>query len=94
MTEHSMKSYIPLSSAFLCQDCSNIGNDALVCPACASTVLLPLAGVLGRETPVPRGDDRPMTERREPSAQLWTLPSPTPNLRATEQINIEATGRP
>jgi hypothetical protein len=87
-----MKSYIPLSSAFLCQDCSNIGNDALVCPACASTVLLPLAGVLGRETPVPRGDDGPMAGRREPSARLRILSSLTPNLRAMAPLGTEVTG--
>lgn len=63
MTEHSNKVHIPLASAYLCQDCQEIGNDVLVCPACASTVLLPLAGVLDRETPIegimpaPRGDD-------------------------------------
>jgi primosomal protein N' len=41
--------YIPLSSAYLCQDCSCVGNCAEQCPACASTVLLALAGVLDRE---------------------------------------------
>jgi hypothetical protein len=48
MTCASMQ-YIPLSSAYLCQDCSCVGNCSKQCPACASTVLLPLAGVLDRE---------------------------------------------
>ena len=48
MTRASMQ-YIPLSSAYLCQDCSCVGNCAEQCPACASTVLMTLAGVLDRE---------------------------------------------
>ena len=42
--------HIPLSSAYLCQDCNCIGNCASQCPACASEVLLSLAGVLNRES--------------------------------------------
>jgi hypothetical protein len=48
MTRSSMQ-YIPLSSAYLCPDCGCVGNCAEQCPACASTVLMTLAGVLDRE---------------------------------------------
>ena len=41
--------YIPLKSAYLCQDCNAIGNSSRQCPACASEVLLSLAVVLNRE---------------------------------------------
>jgi len=41
--------HIPLSSAYLCQDCNCVGNCASKCPACASEVLMGLAGVLDRE---------------------------------------------
>jgi hypothetical protein len=41
--------HIPLTSAYLCQDCNSIGNCARQCPACASEVLMSLAGVLNRE---------------------------------------------
>jgi ferredoxin len=41
--------HIPLTSAYLCQDCNSIGNCARQCPACASEVLLSLSGVLNRE---------------------------------------------
>lgn len=41
--------HIPLASAYLCQDCNSVGNCAMQCPACASTVLLNLAAVLDRE---------------------------------------------
>jgi ferredoxin len=41
--------HIPLTSAYLCQDCNSIGNCARQCPACASEVLMNLAGVLNRE---------------------------------------------
>jgi ferredoxin len=44
-----MLQHIPLSSAYLCQDCNSIGNCARQCPACASEVLMSLAGVLNRE---------------------------------------------
>jgi hypothetical protein len=40
---------IPLSSAYLCQDCNCVGNNANQCPACASAALLGLANVLDRE---------------------------------------------
>jgi hypothetical protein len=41
--------HIPLACAYLCQDCNCIGNCAKQCPACASEVLMNLAGVLDRE---------------------------------------------
>lgn len=44
-----MLQHIPLSSAYLCQDCNSIGNCARQCPACASEVLMSLSGVLNRE---------------------------------------------
>ena len=40
--------HIPLTSAYLCPNCSCIGNCAERCPACASSALLSLAGVLDR----------------------------------------------
>jgi hypothetical protein len=44
-----MLQHIPLTSAYLCQDCECIGNCANQCPACASEVLMSLSGVLNRE---------------------------------------------
>jgi hypothetical protein len=44
--------HIPLSSAYLCQDCNCVGNCATQCPACASVVLLGLAGILNRRIEV------------------------------------------
>ena len=40
--------HIPLSSAFLCQTCQEVGNCERQCPACASINLMPLASVLDR----------------------------------------------
>jgi hypothetical protein len=63
MNEHSNKLHIPLASAFLCQDCQEIGNDPLVCPACASSAVRSLAQIMDRETHArqptyaPRGED-------------------------------------
>ena len=51
MTVDLMK-HIPLSYAYLCQDCDAVGNSAMRCPECASGVLLGLAGVLDREVEV------------------------------------------
>lgn len=42
--------HFPLASAYLCPDCNCIGNCPEQCPACASVVLMGLAGVLDRET--------------------------------------------
>ena len=44
-----LMNHIPLKSAYLCQDCDAVGNSAMQCPACASGVLLGLAGVLDRK---------------------------------------------
>jgi hypothetical protein len=41
--------HIPLEEAYLCQDCNCIVNQSRRCPACASEVLMGLAGVLNRE---------------------------------------------
>lgn len=41
--------HIPLSSAWLCADCSAIGNYHRSCPACASDNVMPLAPVLNRK---------------------------------------------
>jgi hypothetical protein len=43
-----MLQHIPLTSAYLCQDCDCVGNSAIQCPACASTALLGLSCVLNR----------------------------------------------
>ena len=48
MTHRSLQ-LIPLSSAYLCQDCSVVGNSPHQCPACASGVLMGLANVLDRK---------------------------------------------
>lgn len=52
MTRSSLQ-HIPLTGAYLCQDCNSVGNSAMSCPACASTVLLALAVVLNREEEAP-----------------------------------------
>jgi hypothetical protein len=41
-----IQQHFPLTSAYLCQDCDSIGNNAMHCPACASDVLMALEGVL------------------------------------------------
>lgn len=48
MTIVSMQ-HIPLTNAYLCQDCNSIGNCAQHCPACASEALMGLSGVLNRK---------------------------------------------
>lgn len=48
MTIVSMQ-HIPLTSAYLCQDCNCVGNCSVQCPACASEALMGLAGVLDRK---------------------------------------------
>lgn len=48
-----MTFHIPLTTAYLCQDCNCVSNCSRQCPACASEVLLGLAGVLNREVPDP-----------------------------------------
>ncbi|MGB9407726.1 MAG: hypothetical protein WCA89_09320 [Terracidiphilus sp.] len=46
------RQYIPLTRAYLCQDCDSIGSCSTRCPACASQVLMGLAGVLDRREEV------------------------------------------
>lgn len=41
--------YIPLTSAYLCSDCSCVSNCSRQCPACASEALMGLSGILNRE---------------------------------------------
>ena len=48
VASYLMLQHFPLSSAYLCQDCNSIGNNANQCPACASEVLMGLAAVLDR----------------------------------------------
>lgn len=40
--------HIALASAYLCPNCNCIGNCSVRCPACASSAVLGLAGVLDR----------------------------------------------
>ncbi|HTB96286.1 MAG TPA: hypothetical protein VK716_04710 [Terracidiphilus sp.] len=65
-----MMEHIPLTSAYLCQDCECIGNCATSCPACASRALLALAGVLNREAAL------------HVSAMAYTLPESIAQARA------------
>lgn len=44
--------HMPLTRAYLCEDCNCVGNCAAQCPACASRALINLAGVLNREAKV------------------------------------------
>jgi len=48
MTYFSMQ-HMPLSQAYLCQDCNCVGNCPAQCPACASAALIGLDGVLNRK---------------------------------------------
>jgi hypothetical protein len=48
VASYLMLQHFPLASAYLCQDCSSIGNNANQCPACASEVLMSLSAVLNR----------------------------------------------
>lgn len=48
VASYLMLQHFPLSSAYLCQDCNSIGNNANQCPACASEVLMSLSAVLNR----------------------------------------------
>jgi hypothetical protein len=57
--------HIPLTAAYLCQDCNCVSNCSRQCPACASQVLMGLAGVLNREE-APESDS-------EPSVTPWEI---------------------
>jgi hypothetical protein len=45
---YGMMEHFPLTSAYLCPDCECVSNCADQCPACASQVVMSLAGVLDR----------------------------------------------
>ena len=49
VASYLMLQHFPLSSAYLCQDCNAIGNNANQCPACASEVLMSLSAILNRD---------------------------------------------
>jgi hypothetical protein len=51
-----MLNHIPLNSAYLCQDCDAVGNSSMQCPACASEVLMGLAGVFARKEEIAESD--------------------------------------
>lgn len=44
----SSLNHIPLSKAYLCEDCHCVGNNSTQCPACASGALLGLSGIVNR----------------------------------------------
>ena len=50
MSDYSTMIYIPRDKAYQCLDCGGIGNQSTSCPACASTHLQGIAGVLDRVT--------------------------------------------
>jgi hypothetical protein len=60
VASYLMLQHFPLSSAYLCQDCNSIGNNANQCPACASEVLMSLSAILNRA-------DNEMNESQYPS---------------------------
>ena len=60
VASYLMLQHFPLSSAYLCQDCNSIGNNANQCPACASEVLMSLSAILNRA-------DDTMNESQYPS---------------------------
>jgi hypothetical protein len=51
--------HFPLKSAYLCQDCNAVGNNAMNCPACASSVVMNLASVLDRDLSLSLGAEMP-----------------------------------
>ena len=63
-----MLQHFPLSSAYLCQDCNSIGNNANQCPACASEVLMNLSAILNRV-------DNTMTDTQYPSLPAFAVSS-------------------
>jgi hypothetical protein len=44
----ALTNYMPLNSAYLCQDCDSVGNSSIQCPACASQALMGLSSVFDR----------------------------------------------
>jgi excinuclease ABC subunit A len=65
-----MLQYIPLTSAYLCQDCDCVGNSATHCPACASTALLGLACVLNRDESQAGSHHHPRRADSQPEEHL------------------------
>ncbi len=61
--------HIPLSFAYLCQDCSSIGNCPDHCPACASAVLMVLSDVLERKQ-----EKRSRSNTRATAFPAWRAP--------------------
>ena len=55
---------IPLTGAWLCANCSVVGNSSKQCPACAGAALLTLATVLNREVERPASRFRTFAEGR------------------------------
>ncbi|MGD0546433.1 MAG: hypothetical protein ABR991_01230 [Terracidiphilus sp.] len=41
--------FIPLTRAYLCQDCDSVGSNSMRCPSCASRALMGLAVVFDRK---------------------------------------------
>ena len=68
VASYLMLQHFPLSSAYLCQDCNSIGNNANQCPACASEVLMSLSAILNR-------DEAVMVESQYPSLPTLTMSS-------------------
>lgn len=62
---YKMIEYFPLEYAYLCQDCNSVSKNSRSCPACASTVLMNLAGVLNRD----------VTAVQEERVLTYTFPS-------------------
>ena len=58
----TMMNHIPLSSAYLCQDCDAVGNSSTQCPACASEALMALARIFDRREPSVESDLYLVTE--------------------------------
>jgi hypothetical protein len=63
---YKMLQHIPLKSAYLCQDCSSVGNCSVRCPACASEAVMGLSAILERE----------IVEERKPVVQMTPVSFP------------------
>lgn len=67
--KHLSMNHIPLSFAYLCQDCNSVGNCPLQCPACASSVLMGLASILDRKQ-----EKRSKSKSRAVEFPAWRAP--------------------
>ena len=65
--------HIPLNSAYLCLDCDAVGNSSMRCPACASEVLIGLAGVFQRKEEVVDSNLVRFPHRRPDSAVVGAV---------------------